>query len=467
MKKLCFGLIVGNRDFFPDSLVEEGRKEILKILESLGYETVCLEPSQTKLGAVETLSDAKKCANLFKENADRIDGIIVTLPNFGDEKAVAQAIRMSELQVPVLIHAFPDEPDKLDLLHRRDSFCGKISVCNNLKQFGINFSLTTHHIEEVDSQTFGKDLEWFAAVCQVVKDLKKVRIGAIGARPNAFNTVRFSEKILERMKVSVETIDLSEIMSKINEIRDEDDRVRNKIEKIMKNYLVQIVPNEALVTMAKLAVVIEEWIRENDLNATAIQCWTIMERRLHITPCTVMSMMSEELRPSACEVDVMGALSMYALQSASGKPSALVDWNNNYRAEDECILFHCGNFPRSVYETAEIRYADVIGTTVGNQNAYGACAGKIKSGPFTFFRLSTDDISGKLRGYVGEGEILSQDPKTFGSRAIAKISNLEELMKNICLEGFEHHVAINLSQVAKAIKEAMERYLGIEVHLHK
>ncbi|HOJ88866.1 MAG TPA: L-fucose/L-arabinose isomerase family protein [Pseudothermotoga sp.] len=467
MKKLCFGVIVGNRDFFPDALVDQGRKEILTTLEKLGYETICLDPSETKLGAVETLSDAKKCAKLFKENSQKIDGLIVTLPNFGDEKAIAQAIRMSELKVPVLVHAFADDPDKLDLSHRRDSFCGKISVCNNLRQFGIRFSLTTHHTEQVNSESFRKDIEWFAAVCRVVNAMKRVRIGAIGARPNAFNTVRFSEKILEQINISVETVDLSEIIFRMNEIKDSDERIQKTVQMMRKNYRVQIVPDDAITTMAKLFTVIDEWTQENDLNATAIQCWTIIEKKLHIAPCTVMSMMSEKLKPSACEVDVTGALSMYVLQIASGKPSAIVDWNNNYVSQDQTILFHCGNFPSSLYETVEMRYADVIGTTVGNHNAYGACAGKIKSGPFTFLRLSTDDINGTMRAYVGEGEILSEDPKTFGSRGIARINNLDELMNYICLEGFEHHVAINLSQVAKSIKEAFERYMNIKVHLHQ
>ncbi|MFN4190589.1 MAG: L-fucose/L-arabinose isomerase family protein [Pseudothermotoga sp.] len=466
VSKLCFGVIVGNRDFFPDTLVEQGRKEILKTLHELGYETVCLDPSQTKLGAVETLSDAKKCANLLKDNSHRIDGLIVTLPNFSDEKAISQAIRMSELKVPILVHAFPDDPERLDLSHRRDSFCGKISVCNNLRQFGINFSLTTHHTEEVCSQSFRKDIEWFASVCRVVKSLRRVRIGAIGARPNAFNTVRFSEKLLEQMNISVETIDLSEIMFKMDQISDNNERISQKIQTMKEQYRVQIIPNDALITMAKLSIAIEQWFLENDLDATAIQCWTIIEKKLHITPCTVMGMMSEKLKPSACEVDVMGALSMYILQNASNKPSALVDWNNNY-AEDETILFHCGNFPPSVYESVEIRYADVIGTTVGNQNTYGACTGKIKTGPFTFFRLSTDDFNGTLKAYVGEGEISSTDPKTFGSRGIAKIKNLEKLMNYICLEGFEHHVAINLSQVARSVKEALERYLNIKTYLHE
>lgn len=466
MSKLCFGVIVGNRDFFPDTLVEQGRKEILKALQKLGYETICLDPSETKLGAVETFSDAKKCANLLKDNSHKIDGLIITLPNFGDEKAIAQAIRMSELKVPVLVHAFADDPEKLDLSHRRDSFCGKISVCNNLRQFGIRFSLTTHHTQEVDSESFKKDIDWFAGVCRVVKSLHRVRIGAIGARPSAFNTVRFSEKLLEQINVSVETVDLSEIMFRMNQLSDNDERIAQKIQAMKEHYQIQIVPNDALVTMAKLSIAIEEWILENDLDATAIQCWTILEKKLHITPCTVMSMMSEKLKPSACEVDIMGALSMYILQSASNRPSALVDWNNNY-AEDQTILFHCGNFPSSLYESVEIRYADVIGTTVGNQNAYGACTGKIKSGPFTFFRLSTDDFNGTLRGYVGEGQILSIDPKTFGSRGIAKIKDLDKLMNYICLEGFEHHVAINLSQVAKSVKEALEKYMNVKIYLHE
>ncbi|HEY8542846.1 MAG TPA: L-fucose/L-arabinose isomerase family protein [Pseudothermotoga sp.] len=466
MKRICFGVIVGNRDFFPDALVDQGRREILKVLQESGYETICLDPSETKFGAVETLSDAKKCANLFKENSHKIDGLIVTLPNFGDEKAISQAIRMSELRVPILVHAFSDDPEKLDLSHRRDSFCGKISVCNNLRQFGIKFSLTTHHTQEASSESFKKDIDWFAGVCHVVKALKRVRIGAIGARPNAFNTVRFSEKLLEQMNISVETVDLSEIMFRMNQISDEDEKVKEKINTMRKSYQIKIVPNEALVTMAKLSIAIEEWVFENDLDATAIQCWTILEKKLHITPCTVMSMMSEKLKPSACEVDVMGALSMYILQSASNQPSALVDWNNNY-TEDQTVLFHCGNFPPSLYESVQMRYADVIGTTVGNQNAYGACAGKIKSGPFTFFRLSTDDFNGTLRGYVGEGEILPTDPKTFGSRGIARIKGLDRLMNYICLEGFEHHVAINLSQISRSVKEALERYMNVKIYLHE
>ncbi len=466
MKSLTFGLIVGNRSFFPDAVVVEGRERMIKLLNDMGYNVVSLSPGDTKLGAVETLKDAKKCAQLFKERSDELDGIIITLPNFGDEKSIAHAIRMSGLNVPVLVHAFPDHPDRLDLANRRDSFCGKISVCNNLNQFGIKFTLTTYHTEEPESEEFKRDVEKFAGICRVVKGLKGARIGAVGMRPTAFNTVRFSEKLLENLGISVETIDLSEIIARMKKLSPNDRRVAERVNELKKNFVIRIVPEDALIQMGKLKTILDEWIEDNEIRALAIQCWTSMEENVGIAPCAVMSLLSENMIPAACEVDIMGALSMYVLQLASEKPSALADWNNNYKDEDEVILFHCGNFPVSMYETVEMRYGDVIGTIVGHENTYGACAGKIKASPFTFLRVSTDDIHGKVKAYVGEGEITDEDPKTFGSRGVARIKNLQKLMKFICKGGFEHHVAINLSRVAEAVAEALENYLGIETYHH-
>jgi len=460
-----FALIVGNRGFFPDSLAAAGRERMLRVLEEEGFEVVCPSPEDTKLGTVETWEDAKKCAALFHAHADRIDGVIVTLPNFGDEKGVANTLRLSGLRVPVLVHAFPDDPEHLDLAGRGDAFCGKISVCNNLVQFGIPFSLTRFHTVWPEEESFREDLRWFAQVCRIVKGLKNLKIGAIGARPGAFNTVRFSEKILETYGISVETIDLSEIFAAMGKVPEEE--AKKKLEEIRAYCDVSAVPEDKLFTMARFALVIERWMAENDIRATAIQCWTSMEYNLGITPCAVMSMMGEKLMPSACEVDVAGALSMYILRLASNQPSALVDWNNNFGNDPEkCVLFHCGNYPRSIFARMEMRYADVIGATVGMENAYGSCRGNIKPGPFTFLRLSTDDLSGKIKAYVGEGEITQDVAKTFGAWGVARVPKLQDLLQCICKNGFEHHVAINLSQVAQAVREALVTYLGIEVYHH-
>src|SRR5690242_17611575 len=219
-RKMTMGLIVGNRGFFPDHLAKSGREEMIGALDSAGMDVVALIPEQSKYGAVETREESRHCAELFKENRDRIDGIVVTLPNFGEERAIADTLRLADLRVPVLIQATPDDPKKMTIAFRRDSFCGKMSACNNLKQYGIPYSLTTLHTETPDSPTFAKDLEWFAAVCRVYKGLRRLRIGSIGARPTAFNTVRYSEKLLERSGISVETIDLSEILGRIERMKD-------------------------------------------------------------------------------------------------------------------------------------------------------------------------------------------------------------------------------------------------------
>jgi len=462
---ITFGLIVGNRNFFPDSLAQSGRERMLKVLEKAGYSVVCLSSEDTKYGTVETREDAKKCAQLFKENSDKIDGIIVTLPNFGDEKGIAEAIRLSGLNVPVLVHAFPDDINTLDIAHRGDSFCGKISVCNNLVQYNIPFSLTKVHTINPEDDIFTEDLQWFAGVCNVVKGLKNIKVGAVGVRPGGFNTVRFSEKILERYGISVEVIDLSEILYRMKGLSIDNSSVKEKIEEIRSYCSTSQIPLEKIQTMAKLSITIEDWMRENDIVATAIQCWTSIEYNLGIMPCSIMSMMSDKLHPSACEVDITGALAMYALQCASGSPSALVDWNNNYNGElDKVILFHCGNFPKSIFESCIMKYGDVIGGTVGYENAYGGLTGNVKPGPFTFARLTTDDNQGKLKAYVGEGEITKDRINTYGAWGVAYIPKLQELLQFICKNGYEHHVAINRSQVARVIYEAFSNYLGIDVY---
>jgi L-fucose isomerase-like protein len=116
---------------------------------------------------------------------------------------------------------------------RRDAFCGKISVCNNLVQAGIRFSLTSRHVSALTSPGFAADLADFLRVCRVVKGVRGVRLGAVGARPGAFNTVRYSEKILERHGISVTTVDLSEFVTQAAALSADDPAVQTKLAEIM------------------------------------------------------------------------------------------------------------------------------------------------------------------------------------------------------------------------------------------
>ncbi|WP_028844029.1 L-fucose/L-arabinose isomerase family protein [Pseudothermotoga elfii] len=464
LRQMTVGLIAANRGFFPGWLVEEGKKAFLNVLESMNVRVITLTEKDTRYGAVENLQDAEKCANLFKQHAEEIDGIIVTLPNFGDERSAATAIRLSGLNVPVLVHAFPDETDKLDLKHRRDSFCGKISLCNNLVQYHIPFTDTTYHTEALDSEQFRKDLQDFLAVCRVVKGVRNLKIGAVGTRPAAFNTVRFSEKILESYGISVETIDLSEIIARANSFDSNSLEYKEHLQKLKDTFKPGNVPEKSLDRMARLSATLNEWIEQNHIDAVAIQCWTALEALYGIVPCAVMSMLSESLTPSACETDVMGALSMYILQLASNKPSALMDWNNNFNdEEDKAIMFHCSNFPVSFFESCQMSYQDIIAGTVGKENTYGTCVGRVSPGPATFLRLSTFDNEGIIAGVIAEGRFTEDNVKTFGGYGVVEIPNLQSLLKTITQNGFEHHVAVSKSNVGYIVQEALEKYLGWEI----
>jgi L-fucose isomerase-like protein len=470
MNGVTLGVIVGNRGFFPDHLCDTGRQTILKVLAEEGINAVALTPQDTKCGSIESLVDAQKCADLFKQHREEISGVLVTLPNFGDERAVSNALRWAGLNVPVLVHAFPDEPAKMDITDRRDSFCGKMSSCNNMRQYGIKYSLTTLHTVDPESESFRADLRRFVGTCRVIQGFKNARVGLIGARPAAFNTVRFSEKLLERAGISVETLDLSEVMGRAQRIQAGDAKLKTKLEQIKAYAPTKGTPAEALDKMARFGVVVDDWMKDNNLKASAIQCWTSMEEFYGVVPCTLMSMMSNDLMPSACETDVAGVVGMYAMALASGKPSALVDWNNNYGDDpDKCVVFHCSNLPRDVFikDIPVMDYQEIIAGTVGKESTYGTVVGRVRAEPFTFCRVSTDDFSGQITAYVGEGELTNDPLNTFGGFGVAHIPNLQDLLNFICENGFEHHTAINLSQTALAVYDAFDRYLDWDVYYHQ
>ncbi len=466
-KQLTFGLIVGNRGFFPGHLAEEGRKEMLGVLEAAGIKAIALSTEESKYGAVETHDEARRCGDLFRKHRDEIDGIIVTLPNFGDERGIADAIRLSTLKVPVLVQATPDRTETMKISHRRDSFCGKMSACNNLMQYGIPYSITANHTVAPNSDAFRKDLAWFSAICRVVRGFTNLRIGSIGARPAAFNTVRYSEKLLERSGISVEPLDLSEVLGRIGKLKDNDDVVQSKLAAIRAYVSTQDIPEAALIKMSKLGAVIETWMQQTHCTVSAVQCWTSIEEYFGIVPCTVMSMMSENLLPSACEVDVCGTLSMHALALASETPSALLDWNNNYGEDpDKAVCFHCSNLPKHFFNDVVMDFQAIIAGTVGKENTFGTCVGRVKAGAMSYVRFSTDEYGGKIRGYVGEGKFTNDPLETFGGAGVVRIPQLQKLLRYICVEGFEHHVAANFSQVASPVFEAATRYLGWDMHHH-
>ncbi len=469
-RPVTLAVIVGNRGFFPAHLAGEGRRIILEVLQKAGINAIITPEADTNNGAIESLKEAQMCADLFRQHRDEIDGVLVTLPNFGDERAIANTIRLSGLNVPVLIHAFPDDAKKMDINWRRDSFCGKMSACNNLRQYNIKYSITRNHTMDPNSPEFMEDLQSFAGICRIVRGMRTARLGMMGARPEAFKTVRFSEKLLDHAGISVETLDLSEVYGRIERLQDADPLVQEKLASIRGYARTNNVPELSLYRMAKFGVVLDGWMEDNALDATAIQCWTSMEEYFGVVPCTLMSMSSNKLNPSACETDIVGTLAMLALQLASGRPSALVDWNNNYGEDpDKGVVFHCSNLPKDILvdDIPVMDYQEIISKTVGKDNTYGTIYGRVKNNPFSYLRISTDDFSGKIVAYTGQGDFTDDPIDTFGGYGVVQVPRFQELLAYICENGFEHHVSVNHAHVAGMIDEAFNKYLGWSTYHHK
>ena len=470
--KTCFGVIIGTRAYFNSELARDVRKQLLATMDGLGFEYIILPEDATPTGSssIETREDGLKVSKKFREHRDEIDGIVISLPNFGFEIGIINAISDANLNVPILIQACDDENDKVDLDSRRDAFCGKISVCNNLYQYGIPFTDTTLHTYSIDSPLLADDLKRFAAICRVVNGLRHCRIGQIGTRPLGFNTCRASEKLLQRSGITVVPADLSEILFAAQKVSDDDSKFKKMCDRIHNYAKVPDKYREKLNLQAKFGVAVENWIEQNDVQAVAIQCWDSLEQNYGCAACVTMSMLSDKLIPAACETDIAGAVSMYALALASGQAPALLDWNNNF-AEDrnKCVCTHCGNFPRSFVGNNDLKLGPlgVLGRTLGKVNTFGAVYAKVSEGPFTFFRLSTDDPKGCIKSYLGKG-IITNDPYGMdGCIAVTQVENLQKLMKYICKNGFEHHVAMCRTDVVDILDDALNTYLGWDCHIHE
>jgi len=469
LKKQTFGVIIATRNIFSSKLAVDARAKVLAKLDQMGFNTIILPSEETPTGNIEGYADAVKCGELFRKNSDVIEGILVVLPNFGDELGVVNSIKMSGLKVPVLVVAVDDDNDKVDVKSRRDAFCGKLSVCNNFYQYGIKFTDTIYHTYSLDSKEFTLDILKLAGICRVVKGMKGLRVGAIGTRPIGFQTMRFSEKLLQMHDITIVPVDMSEIIAAAEKISENDPTVIAKVADIQNYGSCGIASKGKIAKQARFGLAVENWIQENNIDISAIQCWDSIEKNYGCAACVTMSMMGEKLMPSACEVDVAGTISMFALALAAQTPSAILDWNNNF-AEDrnKVVCTHCSNYPKSFFQSEiEIGSLDVLGTVLGSEDTFGTVKGKVAAGNMTYFRISTDDMKGTIKSYLGEGTMTDDSYGMDGGIAVCAIPNLQDLMKYMCKNGFEHHVAMVRGHVSEILEEAIGNYMGWDIYNHK
>ena len=456
-----FALYFGNRGFFPESLIEEARNEIKQVVESLGFETLIMPEGLTRYGAVETVQEGKVYADFLKKN--EYDGVILSLPNFGDENGAITALE--DAGVPILVQGYPDEIGKMDFAHRRDAYCGKLSVMDVFYQHGLPYT-TFSHVCSPSSDKFKQELVDFAGVCRIVNKMKRFNVGAIGARTTLFKTIRFDELALQKYGINTETIDLSEVFYRMDKMDDSDKKVIEKKDRLSGYTNCCAVPDDKLLKISKLGVVLDELIAEYELDCMALRCWSELEMQLGIAPCVLLSEMNDRGFPTACELDVCNAIAMYALSLASDVPATCLDWNNNYGEDtDKCILFHCGPVPASLMEegTGHVTDHKMFAKSYGKGCGWGSNEGRIAKNDMTYASAKTQN--GKLIFYVGQGEFTGEEieKEYFGCGGVAKIEGLEKKMNMIGKNGFRHHVSATKGHVQRAVIEALTTYLCYEM----
>jgi L-fucose isomerase-like protein len=465
MNKTTFALFFGNRGFFPAALIADARTELKKALNDLGHDVIMLPEDATRYGAVETPLEGEIYANFLRANRGKFGGVIVCLPNFGDETGAVAALQ--EAGVPILIQAYPDDYDRMSPSLRRDAFCGKISIMDVFRQYGVKFTALKPHTVRPGSKQFKANVDEFDRICQVVNGVKGMVVGAVGARTTPFKTVRIDEVTLQRHGITVETFDMSDIFLRMKAIKASEPVYAEKKQTLQLASAWDGVPDKAFDNLVRLGVALDTLAREARLDAMAIRCWTEMQQQLGISPCVVMGILNEGGLAAACEVDLGNAVAMKALHLASYEPVGLLDWNNNYGdEEDKCILFHCGPMPASLMDgRGQVSDHAILKNAVGAGNGFGCNVGRIKPMDFTFGSLMTDE--GRVKIYLGQGEF-TRDPvpdNFFGVAGVAQISNLQDVLLYIGKTGHRHHVSITPGQVQVPLVEALGHYLGFDVAL--
>jgi L-fucose isomerase-like protein len=421
------------------------------------------EASATRCGAVETPKEGRLFADFLQRHRGSYDGVILCLPNFGDENGAVAALK--EAGVPIYIQAYPDQLDKMAPKLRRDAFCGKFSIMDVFCQNKVKFTTLKPHTVHPAGEQFVTNIEYFDRLCRITSSLRNLTIGAIGARTTAFKTVRIDELTLQRHGVTVETFDLSDLFSRIESLEDRDPLVEGKTRRLRDYCRWDGVPERSLLTIAKMGAVIDRIVEENQLDALAIRCWIEMQKQLGISPCVLLSEMNDRGLPAACELDIGNAVIMTALSRASGTAAACLDWNNNYAEDpDRCILFHCGPVPQSMMrEKGQVTDHEILKNSVGPGRGYGCNVGRIAPMAMTFGSLLSED--GRLEVYLGEGRFTDDPipPDFFGCAGVAHIDGLQDALQIIGQRGFRHHVSVAAGHLLEPAREALTKYLGYEV----
>ena len=453
-------LLVANRGFFPSSVIEATYGDMRAAAAKVGVELLEIEPGKVKYNAVETTQEGMVYHDFLEAHRGEYDGVIISLPNFGDENGIKAALR--DVKVPVLLQAYPDEIGKMDFAHRRDAFCGKLGLCAVFKQMGFKFTSGKPFVMHPLSEAFAKELQDFVAICRTVKKMRYMRLGVFGARTTAFKSVRYDEGAMERVGIDTESYDLTYVMERYEAEKPDSEGARWFRERLLATGDYEAAPAYAMDNLSRLGAALMGIIKDDRLDGIAIRCWSELQHLLHIAPCALLGIFNSLGVPAACETDASNALMMVALNAASGQPAGCLDINNNYGDDPEkAILFHCGPLPiELMVKPGHIEEHLMFTKTQGENCSWGVNVGHIKPGEITIAGGRTED--GEVRYFVEKAVITDDpiEPGYFGTPGVMRMEGLQDKLFTMQEEGFRHHAIITPGDHVREVEEALSKYLG-------
>ena len=428
-------------------------------------ETVGPAGGLTPHGMVHSLDEAEAIAEYFQSR--KVDGLILCPLDFGDERSASKVAE--KLGVPVLLYATKEPPGRDDpgLSRVSDSYCGNLSMASGLYRRKIPFHYAGLFFP--DEPAFRAEVETFVRAVAVVKGLTGARLGQVGVRPGTFETVGYDETaMILKFGQNVIYANLVDIVDAVQSLPDDDARVSATVEDIRARYTTITVSDVYLISAAKLEVALTDFWSRNKLSGMAMQCWPSIQRELGISVCTTYGRLTEKGMLTACEADILGALSMMVNYHAAlgGTVPHFVDWTIRHRENpNQLLAWHCGNAPaclaREPGQTALRSRRDMLGELDVPEcdPQAGLSQFQLKPGPVTFCRLAEYD--GRWKMLIATGEIVPSEETLAGTWSWVQVRDHDALYRTLVEEGFIHHASMIHGDQTEALLQAC-KFLAIE-----
>ena len=417
-------------------------------------------PGTTCFGAVQNLDEAEVVADYFAR--ERVDGLVLCPLDFGDERSASKIAE--KLGVPVLLYATKEPPAIADagLGRVSDSYCGNLSLAAGLHRRRIPFRFAGLFFPDEPGLVAEADV--FVRAVAVAKGLRNARLGQVGVRPPAFETVAFDEVAMARkFGQNVICANLDDLVAEARDLADDDPAVQDIIADIRRTVPVITVADDYLLNAAKLEAALASFWDRSRLSALAMQCWPSIQRELGVSLCALFGRLTQRHMLTACETDILGAASMLVqYQAALGQDLPhFIDWTIQHREiPNRLLAWHCGNAPtclaRDPGEIALRSRGNMTGELTpreGDPQA-GLCQFQIKPGPVTCCRLAEYDGDWKM--LIARGEVVPSEETLAGTWAWVEVRDHDRLYRTLVEEGFIHHASMVHGDQVTALQRACQ-----------